>query len=54
MNIAIRTGHHCAQPLMKRLKVSGTARASVAMYNNFNDIESLIKGLHKINKMFSG
>ena len=45
--IAIRAGHHCAQPLMKRLGVTATARASFAVYNTQEDVEALLKGLHK-------
>ncbi len=45
--IAIRAGHHCAQPLMKRLGVSATARASFAVYNTHEDVEALLSGLHK-------
>ncbi|HET7784559.1 MAG TPA: cysteine desulfurase [Myxococcales bacterium] len=44
--IAIRTGHHCAQPLMRRLGVSATARASLALYNRREDIDALVAGLH--------
>ncbi|NOY07845.1 MAG: cysteine desulfurase [Spirochaetes bacterium] len=45
--IAVRTGHHCAQPLMKRLSVPATARASFYIYNDEQDIESLYSGIHK-------
>ncbi len=45
--IAIRAGHHCAQPLMKRLGVTATARASFAVYNTHEDVDALLKGLHK-------
>ncbi|MEQ1930734.1 MAG: SufS family cysteine desulfurase [Parvularculaceae bacterium] len=47
MGVAVRAGHHCAQPLMKRLKVSATARASFGVYNTHEDVETLIAGLHK-------
>jgi cysteine desulfurase/selenocysteine lyase len=50
--VSVRAGHHCAQPLMKRLGISSTVRASLAMYNNENDIKALIDGLHKVNKFF--
>lgn len=50
--VAVRTGHHCAQPLMKRLGLSATARASLAMYNNEADVENFIAALHKVNKFF--
>jgi len=46
--IAIRTGHHCCQPLMDRLQIPGTARASLAMYNTKEDIDALAEGLKKI------
>jgi cysteine desulfurase/selenocysteine lyase len=49
--IAVRTGHHCTQPLMQRLGILGTTRASFAVYNTVEEIDSLIKGLHKVQKM---
>lgn len=49
--IAVRTGHHCTQPLMSRLGILGTTRASFAVYNTIEEIDSLIKGLHKAKKM---
>lgn len=49
--IAIRTGHHCTEPLMKRLGIEGTCRASIAMYNTENDIDRLIEGLNKAGKI---
>jgi cysteine desulfurase/selenocysteine lyase len=49
--VAVRAGHHCAQPLMKRLGVSATARASFAAYNTHDDIEALIAGLKKTHDM---
>jgi cysteine desulfurase/selenocysteine lyase len=49
--IAIRTGHHCAQPLMKRLAVSATARATFGFYNTYEDIEKLVATLHKVVKL---
>ena len=49
--VAVRAGHHCAQPLMKRLGVSATARASFGAYNTHDDIEALIAGLHKTHDM---
>ena len=51
--IAIRTGHHCTQPIMKRYNVSATARASFAFYNTKSEIDVFIKALHKIIKIFS-
>ena len=50
--VAVRAGHHCAQPLMKRLGVPATARASFAAYNTHEDVEALIAGLHKTHDMF--
>ncbi len=51
--VAVRAGHHCAQPLMKRLSVTATARASFAAYNTHEDVEALIRGLHKTHEMLS-
>jgi len=50
--IAVRAGHHCAQPLMERLGVSATTRASFHVYNSREDIDSLVEGLQKTKKMF--
>ena len=50
--IAIRTGHHCTQPLMRRLGVAATARASLAFYNRREDIDALVAGLHKVREVF--
>jgi len=49
--IAVRTGHHCAQPLMDRLCIRGTTRASFAMYNTKEEIDLMIEGLHKAIKL---
>ncbi|WP_456277792.1 cysteine desulfurase [Bacillus sp. AK128] len=51
--IAVRAGHHCAQPLMKWLKVSATARASFYLYNQEEEIDELVKGLIKTKEYFS-
>ena len=51
--IAVRTGHHCTQPLMARFEIPGTVRASFAMYNTKEEIDKLINGLHKAIKMLS-
>lgn len=51
--IAVRTGHHCAQPLMDRFGISGTVRASFGVYNTFAEIDALITGLWKALKMLS-
>jgi len=50
--VAVRAGHHCAQPLMQRFGVPATARASLAMYNTREEIDRLIVGLHDINRIF--
>jgi cysteine desulfurase/selenocysteine lyase len=49
--IAVRTGHHCTQPLMQRFAIPGTTRASFAMYNTKEEIDKLVRGLHKVVKM---
>ncbi len=51
--IAVRTGHHCAQPLMQRFGITGTVRASFAVYNTKPEIDELINGLKKVIKMLS-
>jgi cysteine desulfurase/selenocysteine lyase len=51
--VAIRAGHHCAQPLMQRLGVSATARASFACYNTAEEVDSFIEALHKARKLLS-
>jgi cysteine desulfurase/selenocysteine lyase len=51
LGVAVRAGHHCAQPLMKRLGVAATARASFAAYNGFDDVEAVIAALHKTRKI---
>jgi cysteine desulfurase/selenocysteine lyase len=51
--IAVRTGHHCAQPLMKRFGIPGTTRASLAVYNTKEEIDELVYGLEKAIKMLS-
>lgn len=51
--IAIRTGHHCTQPIMQRYNVSATARASFAFYNTKEEIDKLVLGIHKVKKMFA-
>ncbi|MFQ6112828.1 MAG: SufS family cysteine desulfurase, partial [bacterium] len=50
--IAVRTGHHCTQPVMQRFNVPATARASLAFYNTKEEIDILIKGIHKVIKLF--
>ena len=51
--IAIRAGHHCAQPLMRRLDVPATARASVYVYNEPSDVDALVRGVLRAKEMFS-
>lgn len=53
MGIAVRTGHHCAQPLMHELGIEGTVRASFAFYNTKEEIDVLIAGIKKVVNMFS-
>ena len=52
LGIAVRTGHHCAQPLMDRLGISGTVRASFALYNTKEEIDALVAGIHRVSQMF--
>lgn len=51
-NVAIRAGHHCAQPLMDALGVPATARASFGVYNSAADIEALVKGIERVTRIF--
>lgn len=51
--IAIRAGHHCCQPLMRRFKVSGMARASLAFYNTLDEIEAFLKAMHKAKRILA-
>jgi cysteine desulfurase/selenocysteine lyase len=50
--IAIRTGHHCAQPIMTRLGIPATARASFAFYNTFEEVDALVRGIHRVHEVF--
>jgi len=52
LGIAVRTGHHCAQPLMARLGISGTVRASFALYNTTAEVDALVAGLRRVVQMF--
>lgn len=52
LGIAVRTGHHCAQPLMTRLGISGTVRASFALYNTKEEIDILVNGIRRVSQMF--
>jgi cysteine desulfurase/selenocysteine lyase len=54
MGIAVRTGHHCAEPLMHTLGVDGTVRASFAFYNTREEVDQLVNGIQRIVKMFRG
>jgi cysteine desulfurase / selenocysteine lyase len=51
--IAVRTGHHCTQPLMQRFGIPGTARASFSVYNTFEEIDALVAGILKVKKLLS-
>ena len=52
LGIAVRTGHHCAQPLMDRLGISGTVRASFALYNTKEEVDVLVAGIRRVSQMF--
>lgn len=52
LGIAVRTGHHCAQPLMDRLQVLGTVRASFALYNTREEVDTLVAGIRRVSQMF--
>lgn len=52
LGIAVRTGHHCAQPLMDRLGISGTVRASFALYNTKEEIDTLVASIRRVSQMF--
>jgi len=51
--VAVRTGHHCAQPVMDRFCIPATARASLAMYNTREDLDALGRALVKVREVFS-
>jgi cysteine desulfurase/selenocysteine lyase len=51
--IAVRTGHHCAQPVMERFGVPATVRASLALYNTRSDLDALVKGIHAVRELFA-
>ncbi len=53
MGIAVRTGTHCAQPLMERYGISGNIRASIAFYNTEEEIDALVKGIERVTEMFT-
>lgn len=52
LGIAVRTGHHCAQPLMQRLGIEGTVRASFGLYNTREEIDTLVAGVERVSSMF--
>ena len=52
LGIAVRTGHHCAQPLMDRYGILGTVRASFALYNTKEEVDALIAGVKRVSQMF--
>ena len=51
--VCVRTGHHCAQPVMERFGVPATARASLALYNDRSDVDRLVAALHKVREVFA-
>jgi len=51
--IAVRTGHHCAQPVMERFGVPATTRASFAFYNTREEVDALVRGIHRVKEMFA-
>ena len=52
IGIAVRTGHHCAEPLMHRLGIEGTLRASFGLYNTYDEVDALVAGIHRVSQMF--
>jgi cysteine desulfurase/selenocysteine lyase len=52
LGVAVRTGHHCAQPLMDRLGIAGTVRASFGLYNTKEEVDLLTEGIKRVKKMF--
>ena len=52
--IAVRAGHHCTQPLMRRFGLTATTRASVYIYNGQDDIDALAEGIEKVKRTFAG
>ncbi|KAA6333894.1 Cysteine desulfurase SufS [termite gut metagenome] len=52
LGIAVRTGHHCAQPLMQHLGIEGTVRASFAFYNTREEVDALVSGIKQVSRMF--
>jgi cysteine desulfurase/selenocysteine lyase len=52
LGIAVRTGHHCAEPLMRRMGIEGTVRASFGLYNTKEEVDILVAGIDRVRKMF--
>lgn len=52
LGVAVRTGHHCAEPLMRRLGIDGTVRASFALYNTKEEVDVLVEGIKRVSRMF--
>ena len=52
LGIAVRTGHHCAEPLMHRMGIEGTVRASFGLYNTFEEVDTLVAGIRRVARMF--
>ena len=52
LGLAVRTGHHCTQPLMERYGIPGTIRASFAMYNTVDEVDRLAEGIERVRRMF--
>ena len=52
LGIAVRTGHHCAEPLMRRLGIEGTVRASFGLYNTKTEVDALVAGIARVSRMF--
>ncbi|MBU3857415.1 cysteine desulfurase [Bacteroides gallinaceum] len=52
LGIAVRTGHHCAEPLMRRMGVEGTVRASLGLYNTKEEVDALVAGVERVSRMF--
>jgi cysteine desulfurase/selenocysteine lyase len=51
--VAVRTGHHCAQPVMQRFGVPATARASFSFYNTLEEVDQLVAGIRRVQKMLA-
>jgi cysteine desulfurase/selenocysteine lyase len=51
--VAVRTGHHCAQPVMQRFNVPATSRASFAFYNSMAEVDALVAGIRTVQKVFA-